>query len=86
LLPIGYAQIGSTTDPQLNIALMDNSNQNLTGDQKLLLHWHNRFGHLNLPAASRIGDAAVALSGNQRTFSTTILGYKELDRHQHTHL
>ena len=53
-LPIGYADIGKVTDPQLNITLMDESNQNLTGGQKLLLHWHNRFGHLNLPAVQRI--------------------------------
>ena len=53
-LPIGYASIGKTPDPQLNLTLMDESNQNLTGGQKLLLHWHNRFGHLNLAAVQRI--------------------------------
>ena len=53
-LPIGYADIGKVLDPQHNITLMDESNQNLTGGQKLLLHWHNRFGHLNLPAVQRI--------------------------------
>jgi hypothetical protein len=38
-LPIGYAStIGKTPNPQLNLALMHESNQNLTGGQKLLLH------------------------------------------------
>ena len=30
-LPIGYVDIGKVSDPQLNITLMDESNQNLTG-------------------------------------------------------
>jgi hypothetical protein len=33
---------------------LSSTNQNLTGGQKLLLHWHNRFGHLNLPAVQQI--------------------------------
>ena len=53
-LPIGYATIGQSAEPQLNLTLMNESNQNLTGGQKLLLHWRNRFGHLNLPAVQRI--------------------------------
>jgi hypothetical protein len=57
-LPIGYATIGAVpppiSDPQMNLALMDAENQNLTGGQKLLLHWHHRFGHLNFPAVQRI--------------------------------
>ena len=58
--PIGYASTGtkvvgvSTSNPQLNLTLMDDENQNLTAGQKLLLHWHHRFGHLNMPAAQRI--------------------------------
>jgi hypothetical protein len=31
----------------VNVTLID-ENQNLTEGQKLLLEWHNRFGHLNL--------------------------------------
>jgi hypothetical protein len=59
-VPIGYASTGtkvvgvSTSNPQLNLTLMDGENQNLTAGQKLLLHWHHRFGHLNMPAAQRI--------------------------------
>ena len=41
-LPIAYAMIGpvptSIPDPQLNLSLLHDSNQNLTGAQKLLLH------------------------------------------------
>ena len=60
-LPIGYATIGNIPDgvsPQMNLTLIDESNQNLTAGQKLLLHWHQRFGHLNLPAVQRILRAA----------------------------
>ena len=61
-LPIGYASIGAAIEPQVNIALMDDSNQNLTAGQKTLLHWHHRFGHLNLPAVQRILRAVPFLS------------------------
>ena len=53
-LPIAYAMIGpvpmSLQNPQLNLSLLNESNQNLTGAQKLLLHWHCQFGHLNFPS------------------------------------
>ena len=58
-LPIGYATIGemhspSITPHQANLALLDETNQNLTAGHKLLLNWHGRFGHLNFPAVQRI--------------------------------
>ena len=46
----------------MNLTLHDESNQNLTAGQKLLLHWHQRFGHLNLPAVQRIFRAVPFLS------------------------
>ena len=52
-LPIGYATIEGTT-PKVNLALHNDKNQNLLTGQKLLLHWHHRFGHLNLLAVQRI--------------------------------
>ena len=62
-LPIGYATIGATTTtPQVNLTILDEDNQNLTAGQKLLLHWHHRFGHLNLPAVQRILRAVPFLS------------------------
>ena len=61
-LPIGYAVIGVMPEPQFNLAVMDDANQNLTSGQKLLLHWHNCFGHLNLPAVQRILRAVPFLS------------------------
>ena len=61
-LPIGYAAIGPATELQANIALIDDANQNLTAGQKLLLHWHNRLGHLNLPAVQHILLAVQFLS------------------------
>ncbi len=39
---------------QANLTILDDSNQNMTAGQKLLLHWHYRFGHLNLPSVQRI--------------------------------
>ena len=48
----------------MNLTLIDEDNQNMTAGQKLLLQWHYRFGHLNLPAAQRILRAVVPfLSG-----------------------
>ncbi|KAI2509164.1 hypothetical protein MHU86_5283 [Fragilaria crotonensis] len=66
-LPIGYATFGAAlaphkVEPQMNLSLMDEHNQNLTGGQKLLLQWHNRFGHLNFPAIQRILRAVPFLS------------------------
>ena len=59
LLPIGYATIGAVSSssqhtPQMIVSLMDDQNENMTGGQKLLLQWHNRFGHLNFPSVQRI--------------------------------
>ena len=65
-LPIGYARFGAhapfTDDSQMNLTILDDANQNLTGGQKLLLQWHNRFGHLNFPAVQRILRAVPFLS------------------------
>ena len=43
-LPIAYAK-NATFSPIINLSVMDGGNQNLTPAQKLLLHWHYRFGH-----------------------------------------
>lgn len=65
-LQIGYATFGAPqfpkAEPQLNLYLLDDQNQNITGGQKLLLHWHHRFGHLNFPAVQRILRAVPFLS------------------------
>ena len=57
-LPIAYATIGPVPpvirDPQLNLSLLHDDNQNLTGAQKLLLQWHCQFSHLNLPSVQRL--------------------------------
>ena len=57
-LPIGYATVGDDLppmiDPQANLSLLDESNQNITAGHRLLLNWHGRFGHLNFPAVQRI--------------------------------
>ena len=42
------------TSPQLNLCLSDESNQNLSGAQKLLLQWHYRFGHCNFSRVQEI--------------------------------
>ena len=56
-LPIGYATVGNsnpTISPQAHLLLLNDSNQNITVGHRLLLNWHNRFGHLNFPAVQRI--------------------------------
>jgi hypothetical protein len=52
-LPIGYALIQDSSK-QVNLALQDDNNQNLIGGQKILIHWHHRFGHLNLLSVQQI--------------------------------
>jgi hypothetical protein len=52
-LPIGYAHTGAVPEPQVKIALI-NENENLSEGQKLLLEWHNRFGHLNFPRVQQV--------------------------------
>ena len=49
-------------DLQMNLSIMDDQNQNMTGGQKLLLHWHHKFGCLNFPAVQRILRAVPFLS------------------------
>jgi hypothetical protein len=65
-LPIGYATIGPVASlirqPQLNLSILNEDNQNLTAAQYLLLQWHYRFGHLNLPSFQRLFRAVPFLS------------------------
>ena len=44
-LPVGIAKNQDTLSPQCNMSIMSEENQNLTPSQRLLLHWHYRFGH-----------------------------------------
>ena len=39
---------------QINLSIIDEENQNLTPSQKLLLMWHERFGHKNIPFVQRL--------------------------------
>ena len=39
---------------QLNLAINDSANQNLSPSQRLLLLWHNRFGHTNFRRMQRL--------------------------------
>jgi hypothetical protein len=55
-LPVGLATNGKMPlgqdhmiVPNVNLCITDDDNQNLTPAQKLLLMWHFRFGHRNLP-------------------------------------
>mmetsp|Transcript_15021 Transcript_15021/g.28265 ORF Transcript_15021/g.28265 Transcript_15021/m.28265 type:complete len:2300 (+) Transcript_15021:159-7058(+) len=52
-LPIALATNGRVRNSdekiQVNFCITDDSNQNLSPAQKLLLMWHFRFGHKNLP-------------------------------------
>ena len=34
--------------PSVNLSLLTDDNQNLTGGQKVLLEWHYHFGHLGM--------------------------------------
>ena len=41
-------------NPMSNLSIMDESNQNLTPSQRLLLHWHARFGHKSFSSLQRL--------------------------------
>ena len=54
-LPIIYAISTSEESPsQVNLTLVSEENQNLTGGQKLLLEYHYRCGHTNMPLIQQI--------------------------------
>jgi len=54
-LPIGHAIVGSQdSNPEVNLALLNEDNQNLTAGQRLLLEYHYRFGHTNMPLVQQI--------------------------------
>ena len=44
-IALGKPITGDLTSPHLNLAVLNEANQNLTPAQKLLLLWHARFGH-----------------------------------------
>jgi hypothetical protein len=52
-LPVALAwnadQSSTVIHPCANLSITDDDNQNLSPSQKLLLRWHYRFGHRNLP-------------------------------------
>ena len=49
-LPIGYGLTTSTdSTAQINLALLEEENKNITAGQKLLLEYHFKFGHTNMP-------------------------------------
>ena len=53
-LPICIAKNLAGSTAQSNLAVLNESNQNLTGSQKLLLLWHARFGHKGFGAVQRL--------------------------------
>jgi hypothetical protein len=57
-LPVGLAwnaeQSATTMQPAANLCITEESNQNLTAAQKLLLLWHYRFGHRNFPFVQQL--------------------------------
>jgi hypothetical protein len=53
-LPIGLGKNLTTDAPQLNLSITSESNQNLSPSQRLLLIWHNRFGHKGFQSVQKI--------------------------------
>jgi hypothetical protein len=41
-------------EPTVNISILEDSNQNLTAGQKLLLEWHNIFCYLNFQSLQHV--------------------------------
>jgi hypothetical protein len=54
-LPIAEVLVGPEPEPTVNLTgILDDSNHNLNGGQKLLLEWHYRFAHLNFQALKSV--------------------------------
>ena len=54
-LPVGYALTAiNDHGHQVNLAILDETNQNLTAGQKLLLEYHYRFRHTNMPLVQQV--------------------------------
>jgi hypothetical protein len=54
-LPIAEVLVGPEPAPTFNLyGILNDSNQNLTGGQKLLLEWHHIFAHLNCQALQSV--------------------------------
>lgn len=72
-LPVGLGcnalQSASTLQPQVNLCVTDDANQNLTPAQKLLLMWHFCFGHRNLPQVQALLRLPVFDSDKYRSAS-----------------
>ena len=63
-LPIGYATTSHDMQQhQVNLSILDDQNQNLTAGQKLLLEYHYRFGHTNMPLVQQILRSEGFLAG-----------------------
>jgi hypothetical protein len=52
-LPLALAK-NLSSRPAANLTVLDDSNQNLTPSQKVLLTWHARFGHKGFSAIQRL--------------------------------
>jgi hypothetical protein len=53
-LPVAYGRNAQQHAPQVNLRVLDDENQNLTPAMKLLLLWHYRFGHHNMPSVCEL--------------------------------
>jgi hypothetical protein len=53
-LPIAELLVGPEPEPTKNITILEPGNQNLTGDQKILLEWHYIFFHLNFQSLQNV--------------------------------
>jgi len=54
-LPIAYgSNLTNIDNEQVNLSILEDENNNLTPSQKLLLRWHYRFGHKNIPFVQRL--------------------------------
>jgi hypothetical protein len=53
-LPVALGRNFDSGGAEANVSLLSDENQNLTPAQKLLLHWHHRFGHKGFAAIQRL--------------------------------
>ena len=84
-LPIAVAKSIPTEGAHANLAILNDTNQNLTPAQKLLLLWHCRFGHKGFQAVQRILRQVPFLSASFKSASKCTIPRCEVCEYSKAH-
>ena len=84
-IALGKPISGDLTSPHVNLAVLNDTNQNLTPAQKLLLTWHSRFGHKGFQHLQTILRGAPFLSIAFKAASRCIIPRCEVCEYSKAH-